>query len=145
MLARSRIAQPVQPIVATPAHEWERSIRAKTTSPYRTHLPLLFLSLISYAVVVCILSTIQPESIAHMPLPYSYVPLQLPLFLGNFFLASYLFLKTRRGLLVASGLSLLLFLKLQLVLVTPLLVTVVVGTLLLTEVAIRFLLQRTKR
>lgn len=145
MLARSRITQPEQPIIATPEHEWERPVRVKTASPYRTHLPLLILSLISYAVVGYILTTIQPESIAHIPLPYVYVPLQLPFFMGNFFLFSYLFLKTRRGLLVASGLSMLLFLKLQLVLISPLLVTAVAGALLLTEVAYSFLFKRTKQ
>ncbi len=144
MLARTRITQQEQVITAQ-KHEWERPVHVTTTSPYRTHLPLLFLSFISYTVVVYILMTIQPASIAHFPLPYTYLPLQLPFFLGNFFLFSYLFLKTRRGLLVASGFSLLLFLKLQLVLVTPLLVTTVVGALLLTEVALVTLFKRTKQ
>ncbi len=144
MLARTRITQQEQ-VITTQKHEWERPVRVTTTSPYRAHLPLLFLSFISYTVVVYMLMTIQPASIAHFPLPYTYLPLQLPFFLGNFFLFSYLFLKTRRGFLIASGLSTILFLKLQLVLVTPLLVAAVVGTLLLTEVALSTLFKRTKQ
>ena len=82
---------------------------------YLKHLPLLVISLPFYAAAYYIFNYIYPTQIQHFLIPNTYLPLQLVLFLGNFFLFSYLFLKTRRGLEISILLGLALFLKLQLI------------------------------
>jgi hypothetical protein len=119
--ARSRLksshyhpAPPVNLANSQPATRLKKHDRpSQHLAHYRQHLALLFLSLPFYLIVGTILTRVQPESIAHLFIPSAYLPLQLPLFLANFFLFSFIFLNSRRGLLISLLVSTLLFLKLQ--------------------------------
>lgn len=87
----------------------------KLPKKYLKHLLLLFLSIPFYAGAYYIFTYIHPVKIQHFLIPNTYLPLQLVLFLGNFFLFSYLLLNTRRGFELSFFLMLTLFLKLQLI------------------------------
>lgn len=82
---------------------------------YLKHLPLLIISGPFYGGAYYIFNYIYPPQIQHFLIPNTYLPLQLAFFGGNFFLLSYLFLKTRRGLELSLLLSFALFLKLQMI------------------------------
>lgn len=99
---------------------------------YIKHLPALFASLPFYYAVLHILSKIRPEQIQDFLVPNTYLPLQLPLFIANFFCFSFIFLKSRRGFLLSLFIALNLFLKLQGVL-TLLAFFVILAPLLLFE------------
>lgn len=101
---------------------------------YKKHLLLLALSLLSYSGVWYVLNNIRPQDIAHTPLPFTYGALQLPLFFANFFLFSFVLLNTRRGLLISIFITALLFLKLQLFILTATTVLSIFGLLFLAEV-----------
>ncbi|MEX0895414.1 MAG: hypothetical protein WDZ94_00570 [Patescibacteria group bacterium] len=83
-------------------------------APRKKYLPTLLLSLLCYLIVFYILTQVHPASIAHLPLPYSYAPLQIALAAGNFLLFSFLLLQRRQAIIVSSWIAVLLFLKLQL-------------------------------
>lgn len=83
------------------------------SNKYLKHLPTLLLSIPFYLGVYYILANIYPESIEHVILPNTFLPLQLVLFLGNFFFFSYLLLNSRRGLEISLVFGLAMFLKLQ--------------------------------
>jgi hypothetical protein len=80
---------------------------------HRQHLALLLLCLPFYLTVGAIMTKVNPDTIAHFLLPSTFLPLQFPLFLANFFFFSFIFLNSRRGLLLSLLISILLFLKLQ--------------------------------
>lgn len=80
---------------------------------YLKQLPTLLVSIPFYFVVYYIITTIQPTAIQHLFIPNTYLPLQVPLFIANFFFFSFLFLKSRRGFLMSFFISLLLFFRLQ--------------------------------
>ncbi len=109
--AKSRIKTSQQPKARS--HKTRSS--SKLSKKYLRHLPLLFLSLPFYAGAYYIFIYIHPTQIQHFLIPNTYLPLQLVFFLGNFFLFSYLLLKTRRGLEISLWLNLVLFLKLQVI------------------------------
>ena len=115
--AKSRIKTSKQPKIKNrPRIKNRQSHPAlKLSKKYLKHLPLLLLSLPFYAGAYYIFIYIRPAQIQHFLIPNTYLPLQLAFFLGNFFLFSYLFLKTRRGFEFSLLLSFALFLKLQLV------------------------------
>ena len=138
MLARSRLTQPlVTNQLQTPqlpnATLHQNALLA-VTKKYTRHSFLLLLGVVSYASVAYILTAVSPEKIAHIPLPHTYFLLQLPLILGNLFFFSFLLLNTRRGALTALGIALVLFLKLQLVVLTVPVVLSILGLLVLIEV-----------
>lgn len=109
--AKSRIKTSSQP----KARSHKTSSSSVLSKKYLRHLPLLFLSLPFYIGAYYIFISIHPSQIQHFLIPNTYLPLQLVFFSGNFFLFSYLFLKTRRGLELSLLLSLTLFLKLQMI------------------------------
>ncbi len=80
---------------------------------YLSHLPTLLLSLPFYIIVWRILIKTYPKQIQNFILSDSYLPLLIPFFLGNLFFFSFLFLKTRRGLLTSILINILLVLHLQ--------------------------------
>jgi len=80
---------------------------------YFTHLPTLILSLPFYYASYYILNNVYPDQIKNLIIPNTYLPLQLALFIANLFFFSFLFLKTRRGLLTSLMIAIFLFLKLQ--------------------------------
>ena len=80
---------------------------------YFKHLSTLILSLPFYFIVWRIITQIYPKQIQNFILPDSYLLLLAPLFLANLFFFSFLFLKTRRGLLISILINILLSLHLQ--------------------------------
>lgn len=82
---------------------------------YLRYLPVLILSLPFYALVFWIVSTQYPDQIADTLFSNSYLYFQIPLFIANTLLFSFLLLDTTRGVLLSSLISILLFLRLQLV------------------------------
>ncbi len=91
---------------------------------YREYWRALAISLLFAAIVLGILTQVAPSRIRDVILPNSYLPLLVPTFLSLFFGCSFVLLNTRRGLLVSSFLTALLFLRLQRVLITTELVIV---------------------
>lgn len=85
----------------------------KRTAAHRQHLPLLIIASLGYIAVGYIIATYPPAAVADVLLPQAYLPLQLPLLLANFFFFSFMLQNTRRGLLIALLLAILLFLRLQ--------------------------------
>lgn len=95
---------------------------------YLTHLPTLILALIGWWSVYYILVAIHPSSIRNLIIPNSYLPLLMAFELANFFTWSFVFLNSRRGLIISLYPATLLFLKLQQVILEPtLLVIFLVG------------------
>ncbi|MBD3279789.1 MAG: hypothetical protein GF390_03715 [Candidatus Pacebacteria bacterium] len=95
---------------------------------YLTHLPTLLLGLLFGAITYYIITQVYPEQIKNWLLPASYLPLLIVFFLTNLFVFSFLLLKTRHGLWISSLLTILLFLKLQLVVITwPLVIGLATG------------------
>lgn len=68
---------------------------------YRTALPSLFIGIGFLLVVAILIATVQPHTIAHIPLQNSFFPFLTPLFLGVFFVTSYIFLNSQRGFFAA--------------------------------------------
>jgi len=108
---------------------------------YFRHLPTLLLSLQFYYLVYFIFIKVEPSQIRDYLLPHSYLPLQVAFFLSNFFLFTFVFLKTRRGLTTAFYLSLVLHLRLNfvvepiwlLVLAIPFLIVELLATIIVRE------------
>lgn len=80
---------------------------------YRHYLPLLVISLPFYAGVYYLFTHVYPKQIKNFLIPNTYLPLQLLLWGGNFFLLSYLLLDTRLGFFISLLISVYIFLKLQ--------------------------------
>lgn len=85
---------------------------------YCHHLVTLFFAFIFSFITYSILTKVSPDSIKHFILPNSYLPFLISFFLASFFLLSFLLLHTRRGFLLAIFLLITLFLKLQQVEIT---------------------------
>lgn len=82
---------------------------------YLEHLPTLVIGLLFYVGLYFLVTKFYPAQIQNFIVPNTYLPLQIFLFGGNFFLLSYIFLSARRGLLLSLAVAWMLFLKLQLV------------------------------
>jgi hypothetical protein len=80
---------------------------------YYHYLQVLTVSLFFFAIVFLIVTRISPSSIANIPLPDTYLLLQIPLFLGNFFFGTFLFQNKKLGLLFAVAIAVILFFKFQ--------------------------------
>jgi hypothetical protein len=149
MLARSRLKRNLEePLAVLPeVFRKERGSSAvgfTLKNKYSKHAPLLIFAVISYCSVGYILSAIPPGQIANVPLPLAYAPLHIPLFLGNVFFFSFIFLHTRRGLLLALFVLSITFLKLQLFVLTPVLILGIFIVLLLSEVLLNLLHSKRK-
>ena len=135
--AKSRIKTSKKPQrkIKTPQLHFSTGLSKK----YLKHLPLLLLSMPFYTGAYYIFINIHPDKIKHFLIPNTYLPLQLVLFGGNFFLFSYLLLNTRRGFGISLFIALTLFLKLQLI-TNYLTVAIVLATIgLVIELAISLL------
>lgn len=82
---------------------------------YKTHLPLLCISLIFWGVLYYIFTRIHPDQVRDLVIPYSFVTVVIPFFIATTSFFSYLFLHTSVGLILGTSSALLLFLKLQMV------------------------------
>lgn len=110
------------------------AVPSPTIQRYLRHLPILFFSLIFYGTLIFLTKNYYPDAIRHFILPNTYLPFQLLLFLANWSLFSFIFLHTRRGFLISLILQMLIFLKLQQISVTPVLVLSIVGGITILEV-----------
>lgn len=79
---------------------------------YFVHLPTLLMGILFYSGVFLLVNNVYPQKIKDFLIPNLYLPLQLLLFLGNFFFLSYLWLNSRRGLLISLLINCWLFFKL---------------------------------
>lgn len=104
--ARSRL----KTTISSTAEDRQRLIKL-----YLKHFPLLLLSFPGYLLVFWLLHSYYPPELAHWLMPNSYLPLQLPLYVSNMFLFSFLLLNTKAGSLLAMIVSILLFFHLNLV------------------------------
>lgn len=110
--------------------------KLKTTQllSHITHLPTFLLALLFYGITYFMVTTIHPIQIQNWLLVNTYLPFQIVLFLGNFFLFSFIFLKTRRGFLIATAIFLVIFLKLQGVIFSWLTLLIISSIVLIIEV-----------
>ena len=91
----------------------QNSLVIKLGKQYLAHLPTLLIGLGFSFLSYKILTYIHPDSIKHVLLPNSYLPLLLTIFFALFFLASYLLLNSRRGFFISYFAVIILFLTLQ--------------------------------
>ncbi len=77
------------------------------------HLHLLFFGIVCYLITAYIFLKVHPTQIAHILFPNLYLPLLTIFFISNFCFFSFLLRRARRGFLIATVLSLYLFLLLQ--------------------------------
>ncbi|MEN8253290.1 MAG: hypothetical protein ABFQ62_02870 [Patescibacteria group bacterium] len=117
------------------SRELDKKQKSSLIIRYFRHLPALLISLPFYAIVYYIFSKIKPEAIRHFLVPNAYLPLQVPLFIANFFFFSFVFLKSRRGFFISLIISLTLFLKLQGVLTALIFLIILIPILLFELVA----------
>jgi len=97
-------------------HQGEKELQTSKSNiiiKYVRQMPTLLISLPFYVVIYYIFIKIRPDTISHFIIPNTYLPLQIPLFIANFFCLSFIFLNSRRGFLGSLIIALTLFLKLQ--------------------------------
>lgn len=123
-----------------------RRIPSKSlVSLYQSWLPSLVFGLIWIGVVIQIVNRVSPMRLADWLLPGGYLAFQLPLFLGLLGVSTFLWRSRRRGLLTALALQTLVTLKLQAVLISPLLILMILvffGTIELSANLVARLVQR---
>jgi len=103
---------------------------------------LLVLGLSGFGICAYILTTVQPDQIANIFFYHSYLPLVLSCFLATFFVCTFLFLHSRRALAVASMVGLLLFLRLQDVVITTQLLAVMICGMCVIELLMTFIFKK---
>lgn len=106
------------------------------------YLVLLVLGLGATVYLVYLLTTVQPDTIANIGFYHSYLPLLITLFFVVFFIGSFFLLHTRRAALIALGAVLLLFLKLQAVMLTLPVIASIIGGLFLIEGVMFFIFKK---
>ncbi|HEX7017973.1 MAG TPA: hypothetical protein VF209_03645 [Patescibacteria group bacterium] len=104
--------------VETIARPHRSADKPRLFTRYLKQLPTLIVSLPFGAVVFYILTKIQPDRIAHVPVPHSYLLLLIPFFLFSFWVMTFLLLNARRGFFLSLLLTLFLFFRLQAVIFT---------------------------
>lgn len=119
----------------TKLHSQQEKKHSVEVNPYLMRLPTLLLSFVGYGATFFILTHIPPEQVQSFLLPNTYLPLLLALGEGHFFFFSYVFMKTRRGLLLTLLLTALLFLQLH-TLLSLSLAGIVIGFFALIEVCL---------
>lgn len=100
---------------------------------YLQYLPTLILGLVFTGGVYLVLTYVDPDKIKHFILPNTYLPLLILFFLAALFIFSFVWLNSRRGLITALGLSLILFFKLQQFILTPTIIALIIAPLLMIE------------
>lgn len=97
----------------TPSRRLASSPSLAGAHKYVRFTPLLLMAALSYSGVAWLVTHIPPERVQNWLLPDSYLPFHIPLFLGNFFLCTFVTLSKRWGILIALTVAWLFFLKLQ--------------------------------
>jgi hypothetical protein len=130
--ARSRLQATQSPpteekTVASTHRQTPLNSSPKLLQSYLKRLPTLVVGLLFLASTYWFVHHIKPTQIQNWPLPHMYGPLQILIFFMLFFLLSFIFLHRRRGLIAALTLQTLLFLKLQLIELSPLVILAVLA------------------
>lgn len=115
MKARSRLKPPFpQDLISVKNEQFKakRSLVA-TVNKYALHSILLLISSPFVYGIFFLVTHYYPTQIENFLIPGTYLPLLFFLFMGALFIASFIFLKTRRGILTAISLVVIVFLKLQ--------------------------------
>lgn len=102
--------------------------RLSLVERYLRYLPTLVLSIPFLLVSYYILTKIPPNQIKDSILPNTYLPLLVAIFLSNLFVWSFILLKTFRGLVISTIITIFLFLKLQQVLIDYSVVSIILGS-----------------
>jgi uncharacterized membrane protein YdcZ (DUF606 family) len=87
----------------SPASEASKPIKSEKT--YKSALPTLLVGVFFLTILAILMAVVQPYSVANIPLQNMFLPILTPLFLGVFFVASYVFLNSRIGIFVACTLT----------------------------------------
>jgi hypothetical protein len=103
---------------------------------------LLVLGLLSLASCIYILQVVPPEQIANTLFYHSYFPLLLSLFGTVFFTTSFLLLHSRRAFLLAASITLVVFFKVQDVLITEVLLLSLFGGAIVLELLFSFIFKK---
>lgn len=128
-------------------HERSQTSGSALSSFWSTRLRfllLLFLGLLGYAICAYILRVIHPEQIANIVFYQSYLPLLGAAFFAHFFFCSFLFLHSRRAFLASLSLTLILFLKLQDVVLSPVVLATIFGSVGILELFFTFIFKNKK-
>lgn len=105
-----------------PSFDLSFSLDLQYLKSHLRYLPTLLASIPFWIAIVCILTTVSPESIRNFLIPSSYLPLLLASFGAVFFTGSFILLHSRRGMLLAFFITIMLSLHLQGVIIGPILV-----------------------
>lgn len=122
MSARSRLRADFGPqttaATTSTSHQPAKPIpRQRISSGWLGHylhrLPAFGMGLVMLTITWVLFSSVQPQQIRDLPLPHSYGPLIVSVFLSSFWLAGFIMQHARRGLGVACLVSGWLFLRLH--------------------------------
>jgi len=86
--------------------KWRLSDDFSLLERYQVKLPTLVVGGIFSALTFALVTTIKPAAIQHIIFENSYLPFLVLIFLSTFFLASYLFLHSRRGYFASLAITL---------------------------------------
>lgn len=100
------------------------------SSTYITDLPILGVSLVCFGLLAYIFTAVRPSLVSNWALYQGYVPVLVVFFLAVFLMGKFLFHSAARGVGLSLWLTLMLFLKFQDFVLTPVLI-IVTGTVLI--------------
>ncbi len=135
--ARSRLSQQQKSEKKIQRTSFKKSKKTQPTfnlKNYFAHLPTLIIGLFFSFVTFLILRHVEPNSIKNLILPNTYLPFLLSLFFALSFTSSFILLNTRRGFLLSGAIILYFFLKLQQVIIPPILILSLIFISLLLEI-----------
>lgn len=87
--------------------------KMRVRSKYLKHLPVLLFSFPFYFGLLYIFTQINPEAVKNILVPNSYLPLLLLIYFATLFSCTFFMLSFKRGIVISSVVTLLLFLRLQ--------------------------------
>lgn len=100
--------------------------KSQISNPHLSKLPTLIISFPFLYIVIKILSSIYPDQVQNLILTNSYFPLIASLFFGLFFLLSFIFLNSKRALIIATFIVITFYFRLINVIFTPILLLVLI-------------------
>ncbi len=100
---------------------------------YLKYTPIAVLAVVCWVIVGYLITTYPPAALANWLLPQSYLPLIGMVWCALFFSSAFLLLHTRRGILLATGIMLLLWMHLHAVQLTSIIIGSVLGGLFIWE------------
>ncbi|NCN87540.1 MAG: hypothetical protein GW941_01445 [Candidatus Pacebacteria bacterium] len=126
--------QPVQKFVEPSKNRNKKKESVYFLKNYLSHLPALFMAGLFYIILLMVMVNINPDLIKDFILPSTYLPVLALIFLANFFLLSFIFLNSKRGLFYTTLLTIITFLKFQKVIFEPTILLILVLTIIFFEI-----------